>query len=239
MATLQVAKKELRKKLRKILSDIPKESAAAQSTTATNKLFALPEYRSASRISVYLSMPSGEISTLAIVRDALGQGKQVFVPYIYKIEAAPNVPRTSLMDMLALHSMEEFEGLKPDNWGIPSLDESTIANRTNCLGGHGLSVNQEPSTKTAGSGLDMIVMPGMAFDEGFRRLGHGKGYYDHFLRRYKELQNTSGTPQMPYLVALALEEQILPPSETVPVGDHDWPVDAVIIGNGRVLTSKS
>lgn len=207
-------------------------------------------------------MPSGEISTLAIVRDALGKGKQVFIPYIYKTEAAPSVPKTSLMDMLALRSMEEFEGLKPDNWGIPSLDESTIANRRNCLGGYGLSIHQDSAVKPEDNGLDMVVIPGMTFDEGFRRLGHGKGYYDHFLRRYKE-QGNSIAPQKPYLgknmprrrrrstlsyfqlkfhpttVALAFEEQLLPPTETVPVGDHDWPVDTVIVGNGRVLTSKS
>lgn len=168
------------------------------------------------------------------------------------------------MDMLALQSMEEFEALKPDNWGIPSLEESTIANRSNCLGGHGLSIHQDSAVKTEDNGLDMVVMPGMAFDEGFRRLGHGKGYYDNFLRRYKEQENPSRAPPKPYLgknmprrrrefypvsfpakypspdiVALALEEQLLPPTETVPVGDHDWPVDALIIGNGRVLTSKS
>jgi len=36
-------------------------------------------------------------------------------------------------------------------------------------------------------------------------------------------------------VALALEEQLLPPDEKVPVTDHDWPVDALIVGNGRFL----
>ena len=211
-------------------------------------------------------MPSGEVSTLDIVRDALGKGKQVFVPYIYKLEATPSAPRSSLMDMLALQSMEEFEALKPDNWGIPSLDESSIARRKNCLGGHGLSINQDSAVEAEGNGLDMVVMPGMAFDEGLRRLGHGKGYYDNFLQRLwsKEQENTSRAPRKPYLgknkqsldmpviytlcpllknitlaVALALEEQLLPLTETVPVGDHDWPVDAVVVGDGRVLTSKS
>lgn len=167
--------------------------------TASNKLFSLPEYRSANRISVYLSMPSGEVSTLAIVRDALGKGKQVFIPYIYNTEATHSAPKTSVMDMLALRSMEEFDALKPDGWGIPSLDEGTIANRKNCLGGYGLSVNQDSAVRTEDNGLDMVVMPGMAFDEGMRRLGHGKGYYDHFLKRYKEQGNTSGVPQKPYL----------------------------------------
>jgi len=36
-------------------------------------------------------------------------------------------------------------------------------------------------------------------------------------------------------VALALEEQLLAPDEKIPVTDHDWPVDALIVGNGQFL----
>ena len=35
-------------------------------------------------------------------------------------------------------------------------------------------------------GLDLIVVPGVAFDRDMSRIGHGKGYYDHFIRRCYE-----------------------------------------------------
>lgn len=109
-------------------------------------------------------MPSGELSTTRIVRDALQNGRQVYIPYIHTQD------KTSVMDMVALESMTEFESLQLDKWGIPSLQATQIEGRQN-----GLT-----------QGLDLIVMPGMAFDRGFRRLGHGKGYYDHFLTQYSK-----------------------------------------------------
>lgn len=157
----------------------------------------LPEYQAAKTLSVYLSMPSGEIQTTDIVCDAFKKGKQVYVPYIYQLEATPGGKKSSSMEMLALQSMEDYESLQPDKWGIPSLGKETLAARNNCLGGHGLQGLQPPSGES--TGLDFIVMPGMAFDETFARLGHGKGYYDHFLNRYHSLMKDSSATRRPYL----------------------------------------
>lgn len=159
----------------------------------------LPEYRNAKRISVYLSMPQGEISTTGIVRDALASGKEVFIPYIHSIEAGLAQPKVSVMDMLSLNSMEEFESLTPDKWGIPSLSEASVPTKRNCFGGYGVETTR-PRNPGEISGLDLIVMPGMAFDVNLRRLGHGKGYYDHFLNRYsREVAGSPGAPQKPFL----------------------------------------
>ncbi|GES64012.1 5-formyltetrahydrofolate cyclo-ligase [Aspergillus terreus] len=235
MAGLQTAKKELRRNMRDVLQRIPAESIVSQSKTATIKLFSLAEYQHAKRIGVYLSMPSGELSTTAIVQDALSKGKEVFVPYIHSVESpspSPTQKKMSIMDMLALESMEEFTSLVPDKWGIPSLSETQVTNKKNCLGGIGVS--KGGTIRDDIHGLDMIVMPGMAFDEGFRRLGHGKGYYDHFLSRYAEAAAAT-TTKMPLLVALSLREQLV---AEVPVTTHDWRVDALIVGDNRCLVRQ-
>lgn len=146
-------------------------------------------------------MPTGELSTSAIVQDALATGKEVFVPYIHTLESAATQQKSSVMDMLALESMDEFAALTPDRWGIPSLSKEQAATKKNCLGGTGVSAAAVNPTDED-YGLDLIVMPGMAFDGGFRRLGHGKGYYDHFLNRYwkaAESQTQTTTPKMPLL----------------------------------------
>ncbi|KLJ05717.1 hypothetical protein EMPG_10807 [Blastomyces silverae] len=260
MATLQTAKKELRRKLRKILSEVSKDSVAVQSSIVTRNLLALPEYHAANKLSVYLSMPSGEISTTAIVRDAFSRGKQVYVPYLYQPDPAATATqgRSSVMEMLALRSLEDYESLQADKWGIPTLDANTIGSRRNCLGGYGIPTGEtaqagstmteaESESTVAGddsSGLDLVVMPGLAFDEQLQRLGHGKGYYDHFINRLKNNRQSAGEEskarmRKPHLVALALAEQLLPPGEKIPVADHDCPVDALIVGNGRILTSSS
>lgn len=166
---------------------------------ATNKLFSLAEYRNARRIGVYLSMPSGELSTTGIVQDALTHGKEVYIPYIYTVEPPALHQKTSVMDMLVLESLEEFESLESDKWGIPSLKRDQVLRKKNCFGGRGLTFPAESQLTHEGEqGLDLIVMPGMAFDHALRRLGHGKGYYDHFLTRYSA-KETTATPQMPFL----------------------------------------
>ncbi|CAL5874193.1 uncharacterized protein PFLUO_LOCUS8481 [Penicillium psychrofluorescens] len=215
---LRSAKRDLRKSMRQVLGQISSPAIAQQSRVATQRFLSLAEYQNARSIAVYLSMPAGELSTTGIVHDALQRGKQVYIPYIHSVHS------TSVMDMLSLTSLAELEVLQPDPWGIPSLSPAQVAGRPDCFA-------------TAATGLDLIVMPGMAFDQGFRRLGHGKGYYDHFLTRYSQWnQKTSQTPQkMPFLVALSLQEQMMT-ADPIPVGEHDWLVDAIVVGDGRYLT---
>src|SRR3954469_10426818 len=83
-------------------------------------------------------MPTGEVSTHEIVLQALNQGKTVFVPYIYRSQDNNSQKPTTMMEMLALHSTEDLESLKPDAWGIPTLDASSVGGRENALSGYGL-----------------------------------------------------------------------------------------------------
>ncbi|KAF3190100.1 hypothetical protein TWF225_002591 [Orbilia oligospora] len=222
--TLRSAKRELRAAVAKRLDALDTESVREQSRVVLSLLTSLPEYRQAQRISIYLSMPTGEVDTTAIVQDAFGQGKRVFIPFTHKAMPAPTQgedQKPSVMDMVSLDSPEDYQGLKRNSWGIPTPTKKSLETRENCV----------DELKAGKAGLDLIVMPGVAFDGGGRRLGHGKGYYDYFLRRYSE----EAGGKVPFTVGVALKDQFLDPPANVPVGDKDWPLDVIIVGDGSVV----
>jgi len=64
--------------------------------------------------------------------------------------------------------------------------------------------------------IDLVVVPGVAFDKRNRRLGRGKGYYDKFLR---------ALPPNKISVGLAFDFQIV---DNLPIDSHDIPVSKVI-----------
>lgn len=223
----------------------------------TSLVLSLPEYQSAERLSVYLSMPKGELSTVSIVKNALEAGKQVFVPYTHKVaQSKPGAP-SSVMDMVSLHSPEDYDTLESDAWGIPTPSKTSISGRQRCLAEMG---DEQGDKQVAGKiqTLDMVIMPGLAFDRRLGRLGHGKGYYDFFLQRYKEKLAVDGNNHlMPFLsksspvmrtlptvtrltfysfpVGLCLQEQFLPHDQEVPLDTTDWLVDAVAAGDGSLV----
>jgi len=141
-------------------------------------------------------MPKGELSTKDVVYNALREGKKVFVPYIYKSNAEGSVKPRSVMNMVSLHSLSDYESLSLDAWGIPSVSENSVDHRCQVLRPLSESVGkvlqENPSDSETSSRmesrdnerLEVIVMPGVAFDKNLGRLGHGKGFYDNFLDRY-------------------------------------------------------
>lgn len=69
-------------------------------------------------------------------------------------------------------------------------------------------------------GLDLILMPGLGFDQAGNRLGRGKGFYDTYLERC--IKHPKGKP---YTVALAYKEQLC---QSIPVDDNDVLIDEVL-----------
>ncbi|KAF2636790.1 hypothetical protein P280DRAFT_472688, partial [Massarina eburnea CBS 473.64] len=136
------------------------------------------------------------------------------------------------MDMVELHSLRDFESFEPDKWNIPTPSRASLESRANCFGGVGLTNGEDGEAKDE-AGLDLIVMPGMAFDASFGRLGHGKGFYDYFLRR------SQLGPRMPQKVGLGLTEQLLPPSESVPMDTSDFRLHALVTGDGELIVASN
>ncbi|MBN2478300.1 5-formyltetrahydrofolate cyclo-ligase [Candidatus Micrarchaeota archaeon] len=63
--------------------------------------------------------------------------------------------------------------------------------------------------------FDLIVIPGIAYDFNRHRLGHGKGFYDRFLKNHEES----------FKVGLAFDFQIV---REIPCEPHDIHMDMVI-----------
>ena len=72
------------------------------------------------------------------------------------------------------------------------------------------------SKRVAVEDLELVMVPGVAFDRRGGRMGHGKGYYDKLLEHAR--------PDTP-LVALAFECQLFP---EVPMQAHDVFMDKII-----------
>jgi len=209
-------------------------------STVFNMLRDFKPYVEARRVSVFLSMPTGEVQTDAIVRHAINSGKEVFVPYLHRNPLpSPDLP-ARVMDMVRLRDLADYQSLKPDRWGIPSIDPATVHERQRILGG--------PDVHHSGEALlDLILVPGVAFDispetGAIRRLGHGKGFYDYFINRLKAKAESLGMGQSQVMLyALALSEQLLrsPDEGSVPVGPFDQRLDGLILGNGEIITPAS
>jgi 5-formyltetrahydrofolate cyclo-ligase len=189
----------------------------------------------AKRLSIYLSMPSGEIQTTSIVRHALQNGKAVFVPYLYPSENQDGNTPKKVMDMVRLKDLEDYEGLKRDSWGIPTISKESVAQRERILDDAGRGE----------VGLDLILLPGLAFEvlgagNGVKRLGHGRGFYDYFLHRYRDTYEKEVVGNTLLLYGLTLEEQIMggPGGNDVPVGELDVLIDGLVVGDGRIIDTR-
>lgn len=143
---------------------------------------------------------AGEVETDGIVRAALSAGKTLYVPRM----------NGRLIDMLRVYDLEDLDKLEAGKWGIrePGVMRDGVERQNAFQHGE----------------LDLIVMPGVAFDSNLARLGYGRGYYDRFVNMYAEKY---GNERTPLLVGIALDEQIVE-SGAIPLEEHDRILDAVL-----------
>ncbi|WP_372814333.1 5-formyltetrahydrofolate cyclo-ligase [Paenibacillus sp.] len=75
--------------------------------------------------------------------------------------------------------------------------------------------------------IDVVIVPGLAFDLNMGRLGYGGGFYDRFIQQYVR----TGLPK-PYIVAPAFEEQII---DEVPMGLFDFRINELVTESRRYV----
>ncbi len=73
--------------------------------------------------------------------------------------------------------------------------------------------------------IDLILIPGLAFDRDLNRLGRGAGFYDRMI------ETMSPCPTRPRLVGVCFADQVV---ERVPTEPHDHPMDRIITEAGLV-----
>ena len=157
------------------------------SSTIVDRFMQLPQYEAANSVMFYVDVRS-EVRTRDKLETALGQGKSIVVPYCVDGE----------LELFLLEDMSELEV------GMYKILEPREGLRN------------DPAKQVDVETLDLVMVPGVAFDYEGGRTGHGKGYYDKLL--------TSARLDAP-LVAVAFECQMFP---EIPMADHDIYMDHVI-----------
>ena len=213
---VRAQKQTLRKQIRARMKEMSSDEIAAQSAQVWERLFALPEYQQAKSVGLFLSMPKHEINTDAALIDALRNNKTVYVPQVGEnFELADMELIQVILPEGASESDEIFHAQWPRNkWGIPEPPESM--------------------QRVAGQvgDIDLLVVPGLAFDSYGGRLGQGKGYYDRFIARMR-----NGPTNKPRLVAVGLEPQFVTHVD-IPVTELDYTMDTILLPNQTVIVTK-
>jgi len=182
-------KTELRQKILTLLRKQKEEERLAKSLAILDKLLRSPEFQKALTVLFYAAF-DGEVDTFEMMQRAQQLGKKVGLPYIVRKEKR--------MIPTVVESIEEDLAIGP--YGVKQPKETSE--------GKTLSADE----------LDLVIVPGVAFDRHNHRLGRGQGYYDRFLKGL-----CARTPT----IGLAFDFQIvdhLPPKE-----EHDVPVSRVLV----------
>jgi len=154
------------------------------------------QYQEAGTVLWYLHCRS-EVQTLQAVQAALlRQDKKIVIPYCTK--DADDNPR------LGLWHLECLDELVNGTWGILEPPRKRWG---------------EAGKEVSPNELDLLITPGVAFDENGGRLGNGAGYYD---RLFTQLRADT------HLMAVCYASQLVP---QVTMLQYDVYMDSVVTEN--------
>lgn len=131
-----------------------------------------------------------EVDTYQIIRKAWELGKQVAVPKCH--------PQNK---KLTFRILTEFSQLESVFYGLLEPVEAL-------------------TTEVTPAEIDLLIVPGLAYNHQGYRIGFGGGYYDRFLQQYKGAT-----------ASLAFHNQVI---ENMPVEVHDIPVSKIITDQGVI-----
>ncbi|URJ62704.1 5-formyltetrahydrofolate cyclo-ligase [Paenibacillus polymyxa] len=149
----------------------------------------------------YLSFGS-EISTTPLIEHCWSQGDRVLAPRV------DPVART-----MEVREMDQYGDIVPGIWNIPEP-----------------ALTCKEWSPEMWTGIDWVVVPGLAFDRRGGRIGYGGGYYDRFTVQV-EAEKRNNSHVGPLYVSLLLPGQLL---TQVPMEPRDLRVDVLFTLDGRL-----
>ena len=182
-------KQPLKQEIFKKRKSLSKREVEEKSTAIKEKLFSLNKFKDAKNILFYVSF-NNEADTIVLIKELLKNKKEnkknIIVPYVEK---------NSLI--LQLSVLNNFNDLEPKTFGILEPKEDKIK-------------------KFDAKKVDLVLVPGIAFDKNGHRIGYGYGYYDRFLEKLNK--NTTK-------IGLCYDFQLI---DKIPKEKHDIPMDIVV-----------
>lgn len=179
-------KKAFRTEILEKRKNMSQEELEKKSSSIAKALFSTDFYRNSKHVMIYVDFRN-EVRTEEIIKTALKEGKSVVIPI-------------SVMEskQLILSKLFDYDKeLETGTYGI-------------------LEPKSEFIREVVPELIDLILVPGVAFDKRGYRIGYGGGYYDRFLSNIQK-----SVPK----IALAFDLQIVP---HVKEGKYDIPMDYVI-----------
>lgn len=204
------AKKELRQQMQERRAQIPETSRTKQSRMASllaeKEILAPLRQTRGGRLTLFCYVSfRDEPDTRFLIRSCLDHGDRLLVPKI------------SANRSLSLYEIAGEEELIPGTWGILEPKDSA---------------KLYPPSQYAH--IDMVVVPGLAFDTSGGRIGFGAGYYDRFV---SELNTQSSGRSKTLFAGLALREQLIP--QAIPMERHDFRLNVLFTADGMIFVKES
>lgn len=178
-------KERLRKRLLAVRMGLDRGQVEASEQAILERVLSLEAYRRAKLVHTYVSSKENEVDTRALICTCLNQGKRVAVPVV--------MPGTKTLAHALIDGLDQ---LVVGPWGLAQPDPAVV------------------TWLPAAARIDLVVVPGLAFDRRGNRIGWGGGYYDRFLAQVQAVK-----------IGLCYDELVL---NCIPGEPHDVPVDLVV-----------
>lgn len=178
-------KERLRKRVLAVRMGLDRSQVEVGGQAILEKVLGLEAYRRAKLVHTYVSSKENEVDTRALICTCLKQGKRVAVPAV--------IPGTKTLVHALIDGLDQ---LIVGPWGLAQPDPASA------------------TWLPAEARIDLVVVPGLAFDRRGQRIGWGGGYYDRFLAQVQAVK-----------IGLCYDALVL---DFIPGEPHDVPVDLVV-----------